>query len=90
MLNKSRCQQGVWECGGIASCILNLGEKCVRFLIARSVCFTPVGRRPSIHWMGDLVGPSSGPEVVAKKPMRASTSAFKLFGLFTAFITELP
>lgn len=53
-----------------------------------------MGRRPGIHWMGDLVGPSSGPDLVAKKTMRASTgirnSAFKVFGMFNALITELP
>ena len=53
-----------------------------------------MGRRPGILRMGDLAGPSSGPDVVAKKRMRActgfGTAAFKLFCLFTVFITELP
>jgi hypothetical protein len=44
--------------------------------------------------MGDLIGPKFGLNIVVKKTERASTGigtfAFKLFCLFTAFISELP
>jgi hypothetical protein len=34
---------------------------------SRPSCFTPVERAPSIHWIGDQVGPRMGLEDVGEK-----------------------